>query len=437
MYTPRLKSFLPLGLLVLCTASWGADFKIRPDREEGLYSPGEEATWTIEAVGLEDGQSAPASAKYQLLSNGLVKLEAGTLELTDGEATFTATRDDPGTLLLIVEADGIDKSLSGAAFDPQGLEPVLPRPGDFEAFWAEKLKEADAVPLNPVLKPEDSEKSGVELWQVTLGNIRGTEVHGQLARPKDAEGKLPAMLIVQWAGVYPLHKDWVTGYAAQGWLVLNILAHDLPIYEPKEFYDELKAGRLSGYPRIGNDDRETSYFLRMYLSCYQAVRYLKERPDWDGETLVVRGGSQGGLQTLVTAALCNDVVTTALARVPAGCDLNGPVGGRAAGWPKWYNATEGKDPEKVRHAAEYYDVVNFAPMIKCPTFIGLGLADTTCPPSGVFTVANEIEGPVELVTLPSCGHKSTDLNPHSPFYQLEQEWLDELVKGETPLAVGQ
>jgi len=34
-----------------------------------------------------------------------------------------------------------------------------------------------------------------------------------------------------------------------------------------------------------------------------AIEYLFERPDWDGRTIVVTGGSQGGLQSLVAAGL--------------------------------------------------------------------------------------------------------------------------------------
>ena len=49
--------------------------------------------------------------------------------------------------------------------------------------------------------------------------------------------------------------------------MLNINAHDLPIDQPTEFYKQQAAGPLKNYPYIGNDDREKSYFLRMYLSC--------------------------------------------------------------------------------------------------------------------------------------------------------------------------
>ena len=62
----------------------------------------------------------------------------------------------------------------------------------------------------------------------------------------------------------------------------------------------------------------------------------------DGHTLVVTGNSQGGLQAIVTAAL-NPKVTAVLTLVPAGCDMNGPLAQRQAGWPGWYWASKGRD----------------------------------------------------------------------------------------------
>jgi cephalosporin-C deacetylase len=63
----------------------------------------------------------------------------------------------------------------------------------------------------------------------------------------------------------------VTDRAAEGWLVLNINAHDLPMDEREPFYTDQSAGPLKEYPSIGNDDRETSYFLRMCLSALLAL----------------------------------------------------------------------------------------------------------------------------------------------------------------------
>jgi len=216
--------------------------------------------------------------------------------------------------------------------------------------------------------------------------------------------KLPAMLIVQWASIYPLQKPWVTDRAAGGWLVLNIMAHDLPIDEPAEFYAAQTDGPLRDYWGIGNDDRETSYFLRMYLSCYRAAEYMSQRPDWDSKTLVVSGTSQGGQQTLMLAGF-HPKITAALALVPAGCDMLGPDIGRRGGCPQWYSITNGKDPAKVHQASRYFDVVNFASRVRCPVLAGVGLIDETCPAAGVFAALNQMQVPKEIVVLPQSDHQ--------------------------------
>jgi cephalosporin-C deacetylase-like acetyl esterase len=107
---------------------------------------------------------------------------------------------------------------------------------------------------------------------------------------------------------------------------------------------------------------------------------LKIRPDRDGRTIVVTGCRQGGQQAFVTSGLHPDV-TAALALVPAGADFNGPVVGRAAGFPSWYNRIEGRDAVAVRATAPYFDIVNFARNITCPVLVGAGLEDVVCPPS--------------------------------------------------------
>ena len=210
--------------------------------------------------------------------------------------------------------------------------------------------------------------------------------------------------------------------------MLNVLAHDLPIDEPAEFYQKQAAGPLRNYWEIGNDDRETSYFLRMYLSCYQALEYLRSRPDWDGKTLVVAGASQGGQQTLVAAAL-HPRVTAALAMVPAGCDMLGPTVGRTGGWPQWYDCIQGKDPAKVREASRYYDVVNFAPRIKCPVLVGYGLIDETCPPEGIQAAVNAISTPKEVIPLPQGEHLEQDGSHQAYYERLNEAWLPALRDG--------
>jgi len=72
-------------------------------------------------------------------------------------------------------------------------------------------------------------------------------------------------------------------------------------YQSRYLPPNQATGVRSDYYTIGNTDRETSYFLIMYLRDSRAIDYIAGRPVSDGTTIVVMGTSMGGQQSLVTA----------------------------------------------------------------------------------------------------------------------------------------
>lgn len=425
--------FVVVGLLASAARGWSQEITVNAAKAGGVYASGEKIVWHVGVQGA--GAADIHKVSYVLLKGGLTEMGRGELTLQENGMDLETKLDEPGAILAQFSASLHDKPVikaaAGALVDPEKIAPSTPRPADFDTFWKSKIEELKAVPANPVLEPSKSGMANVDYWKITLDNVRGTKIRGQLARPKGEGKKFPALLMVQWAGVYPLHKFWATNRANQGWLTLNISAHDLPIDSPDDFYKQQSETALKRYPAIGNDDRETSYFLRMYLACYRAVDYLAGRDDWDGKTLVVMGGSQGGLQTIMTAGL-HPQVTAAIANVPAGADQNGPLVGRQPGWPAWYWSVGGKNPAKVRETSKYFDIVNFAGGIKCPTLVAAGLIDTTCPPSGIAAAFNQIQAPKELLIMEKAEHKDAN-NSQALFNQRSEEWLKDLSAGNSPL----
>ena len=215
--------------------------------------------------------------------------------------------------------------------------------------------------------------------------------------------------------------------AAEGWLALNINAHDLPIDEPPAYYKQLADGpeHLAWYPARGNTDRDKSYFLRMYLGVARAIDYLKTRPDWDGKTIVVQGGSQGGLQSIVGAALRPDDVTAISVSVPAGCDQFATDDGRLTSWPHWLKNVTPATLDRVRETSRYYDGANFASRVRCPALVGVGLLDETAPATTVCAAFNRFAGPKELVIEPLTTH----YGPFDAYYTRATAWREAIVAG--------
>ncbi|MGA3283349.1 MAG: acetylxylan esterase [Verrucomicrobiota bacterium] len=408
---------------------------VAPDKSNGIYQIGETVHWTVEWRG---GTNAPA-AHYILKSGGFTEVGQGELTFSNDAATLESKFDKPNTMLVEVQwqpENNSNRVWGGAVAAPDKILPAAPPPADFDAFWKAKLKMLKKVPAHPKLEKVDSGKPGVAYWKITLDNIGGTHIEGQIARPEKGQ-KFPALLIPQWAGVYGLQKSWVTDRAKDGWLALNIEAHDIPIDQPESFYKEEYDGPLKNYWNIGNDDRDQSYYLRMYLSCVQAMKYLKSRPDWDGKTFVVMGQSQGGQQTLMLAGLCPEDITAALALVPAASDMLAPEAGRATGFPNWYFNTDGKDPKKVHETSRYYDPANFARRIKCPVLIALGLHDEQlAPPSSILADANRITSPKEVIILANSGHQNVHGSQEPFFHRAYYDWLPAL-KADKPAPVRQ
>jgi cephalosporin-C deacetylase-like acetyl esterase len=425
----RLRIAFVACLAVASSVQAAPKVKISLDKESGIYQPGQSVTWTIELADSE--KPLTGTTTYRVLKGGLTEMAGGKLELTKGKATVTATRNDPGVLLLAVihqpEGDKNVKNLvthAGASYAPRKIVASSPVPDDFDAFWKAKIAQLDAVPMNVKLEKIDVKDDNIEYFKITMDNINGRKIYGQIAKPA-GKSQLPALLQVQYAGVYPLQRDWVIGQARKGWLAMNISAHDLPIDKPAAFYMEKAQKELSDYPGIGNDDRETSYFLPMFLSCRRAVDYLTQHPDWNKGPLVVHGTSQGGYQSIVTAGI-HPAVTALASNVPAGCDHTAKAVGRAPGWPNWASRTwqKGKTEEKMLATSRYFDAMNFATRVKGPALVGLGLADTTCPPEGILATVNNLKGSKQVVIMPLATHSGD----HRAYNKAFAEFLEEQKK---------
>lgn len=421
-FTPQ--SFA-LTLLLACRAlaqDQALNLQISPDRPDGTYAAGETITWNLTLSGLKSGSEAPAPA--YAVTSGNTKLSSGTVTFAQGKATITTTLDKPGVAVLKVDIKTKWGSpASGATVDWPKIRFSVAEPADFDTFWKTKLAELATVPANPVLEAvADSGSPDIQLWKITMDGFRGTKIHGYLARPKTPQ-TLPAQLQLQYWGVYPLNKAEVVNHAKKGWLAMNIMAHDLPCDGDAAFY---KNPGINTYVNTGAEDPDKSYFLRMFLAGSRAADYLAGRGDWNGKTLLVQGGSQGGFQTLAVAAL-NRRVTHATVFVPGGGNLTGFLDNQPNGWPGWvYSKAEGAQREAMIRTAGYYDTNHFAKRITCPVLVGTGLLDTISRPETQFTMFNNLAGPRRMVLMPSDEHTG----PHTAYKAVQAEWWKAAALGQ-------
>jgi len=398
---------LAIGSLHAQTAAPVVLLKATTDHPDALYQVGETATFTIEAT--QDGKPLAAGKVICVLSkDGVQSQPPQTVNVQDGRAILVGKLIEPGFLLLRATS-GKASAMAAAGYDPLALQPSMPVPDDFDAFWAAQKAALAQVPMTPSLTPVPGAVKGVSAFDVQITSL-GQPVSGYFGRPQQAQPKsLPAILHVHGAGVGSSslgNTAWALNEG--GMLALDINAHGLPNGKPKEFYAALAAGELKNYRSEGNQDRDKCYFKGMFLRLVRAIDFLTAQPEWDGKTLIVYGSSQGGFQALAVAGL-DPRVTFICAGVPAGCDHTGSQANRISGWPKLVPLdAEGKPDAAALQTARYFDCVNFATRARCRgAAVTVGFIDTTYPPTSVYAAYNALTVPKTIHPDVLAGHTNT------------------------------
>jgi cephalosporin-C deacetylase-like acetyl esterase/pimeloyl-ACP methyl ester carboxylesterase len=398
------------------------------DRPDAIYKAGEKAVFRLSLT----DKTAPAAIpplKWALTYDGVRDIASGQVTLVDGRATVEGTLSEPGTLRLEVtpatDADMLGTALAAAVFDPYQIEPTAKLPADFKDFWNAQKAELAQVPMDARTEPVAQDNPGVEVFEISLANIKGLRIRGYLAKPKGATA-LPALISLPGMGNHPGTIKRAADTAALGFLALDIGIHDFPTTFPSVTSPELdeKWKQLMGYPWMGREDRTTYYYRQVILGIVRAIDFIDSRPDWNRKVLITSGGSQGGGLAIIAAGV-DSRVTAVAAVCPALAEYTGPLMGRPDSAPRRLifepRVGQGSKPDpKIIEATAYYDAVNFARFVKVPAIMSIGFIDTGVPPTVAFSVYNTLTGPKAVALDPLMGH-----NQAKSYAELRRKFFQE------------
>ena len=377
-----------------------------PDHADWTYRTGEKANFVAYAI-CENVRLRNTEITYSYGPDKLDAVKTATVRTDDkGEAHFTVPgAKEPGfvTVRVKVQKDGMEySSMTNIAYDPYDIKPTTTLPADFKEFWDAEIDKASRIPMKTMMRhSEEQSNDRVDVYYVRVQSYRvGNYVYGVLSVPKKP-GKKPAILRLPGAAVRSFSGPNELAY--DGFVVFEIGVHGIPVDQSPEIYRQLEAGSLAGYTKIGIDNKETYYYKRSILGCLRAMDYLCSRDDVDTTRLATYGGSQGGMLSIMTAAL-DRRVKALFAYFPAFCDVTGYYYGRGGGWPHLF-----KDPNELNikarvEVSKYYDTVNFARFITVPGFYAWGYNDYVCCPTSTFSAYNVITAPKELHVGRDTGH---------------------------------
>lgn len=375
------------------------------DRADWRYALGDTARFSVSLS--RQGKPIPGvPVVVEISRERLPAHRTDTVKLSRGRAVVRAAASEPGFLraTAIVDVDGVRYTrYATAAFAPERIEPTATMPPDFEAFWRDAIAEARRTHLAPMMTrmPERSTPE-VDVFHVSFQNQRvGSRLYGILSVPT-RPGKYPAMLVVPGAGVRPYFPSVAT--ARKGVIHLTIGIHGIPVDRDSLLYNELRATALQNYMRAGIEDRDLYYYKRVFVGVVRAGDFIFSLPQFDSSNYVVQGGSQGGGLAIIAGAL-DPRVRAIASSYPAMADHSGYLHGRPGGWPHVFADTAGmKAKQEKIETLRYYDVVNFARLLRVPGIYAWGFNDRVVPPTSVFAAYNVITAPKESVIVPETEH---------------------------------
>jgi cephalosporin-C deacetylase-like acetyl esterase len=292
-------------------------------------------------------------------------------------------------------------------------KPSPARPVDFESFWKDTREELRHIPLS--LKLEllaQTESAHIEWERASFVSFGGVNVTGYLLRWKD--GKQRPLVIHSHGYNSQCTPKWEWGRAGMNVFGVDIRGFGLST-------EALPHRSLWGYMLTGIESRE-SYVLRGAICDYiQAI--------WVGKTLlgaevsrtVLQGtGFAGGLALMAEAA---SQVADVLA-------LADPTFGWCEGRPCFVKAEPGSEldqyleerpeaAEDLERVLRYFDPMNFAESVVCPTLVGLGSRDVA-PARSVRAIANHLAGPHRVMEFPVSQSTSA---AEELWKQFDEEWI--------------
>ena len=405
------------------------------DKDPVSYKPGEKIVFTVEPQDLDgpvpegefflrwertgdDGvtekdkipfDGKPFVYETSLAKPGFVRLLVEVVD-ADGkpyQKKFTGDATTPEGKIAMNKYEKAKKTVffdGGAGADIDTLQQGSPEPVDFDEFWKREKEALAALPFNAKRVEIPCKNPDVNLYAVSIDCTGPRPVTGYLSIPKAAEQgrKYGARLGTLGYGTKEQQPP-ENPHAAT--IILTINAHGFLLREfgaTDEYYKTFPSTIQTKPYSYGlnpeeNAKAETAYFYGMTLRVIRALQYLKSLPEWNGETLVAEGGSQGGTQS-IWAAGCGEGVTRASCAFPGFCDMGKELVGRLrGGWPRVIYAP----------GLDYFDPVNFAKRIPSTCSVDIpraGLGDYTCEPSGIAVLWNNLKCPKRILWMQGSEH---------------------------------
>lgn len=293
-----------------------------------------------------------------------------------------------------------------------------PRPDDFDAYWAEALRELDATAPRPELVPNTTLSTArIECFDLWFTGVGGARVYAKYLRSKaahaDARATAKHPAVLQFHGYSQHSGDWLDkfGWPAEGFCYA---AMDCRGQGGKsEDNGQVLGTTLRGHivRGLGDPDPRKLAFRNVFLDAAQLARVVMNFSEVDANRVGCFGASQGGALSLACAALEPRIRRTAPV-FPFLCDYQRvwemDLGETAYEELKVFFRHFDPRHEREREIFTrlgYVDCQHLAPRIQAEVLMFTSLMDKFTPPSSQFAAYNRITAKKDVVVYPDFGHE--------------------------------
>ncbi|WP_075980400.1 acetylxylan esterase [Bacillus massilinigeriensis] len=273
--------------------------------------------------------------------------------------------------------------------DLHSYKPTLTAREDFVDFWqtmsSQVPPQIDAE-VNWLSYPIEQ----VKVADVTIKSWDHTPLRAWLISPNQLNKETPALL--HFHG-YTDSRGQVEQYLKWALQGITVISFEIRGQGFSPDYAKYPNGtQIQGWMTLGIEEKGSYYYANVYKDVMACVNWAFELDGIDRTRVGVFGESQGGALALVAAAM-NQEIQMVMADYPFLSHFERAL--KIASGPYTeilyyfkYRDPEGKRYEKVLENLSYFDMMNFAPLVKCPSLLCIGLEDSVTPPSTVFSVYN-------------------------------------------------
>jgi len=321
----------------------------------------------------------------------------------------------------LTEYDDTIKRVFGVS--PEKLRSTLHRPADFDAFWKETLAELKKVPPQYKIIPrKDLSNKDKKVYLIEMKSYKNFTIRGW-------------MVIPTFGHRFPVHYR-VPGYGVEMHPNMDaddFIAFDLNVRGSGNSQDDIKLN-TDIYSTTGLEDRDRYIYRGAFMDCIRGLDFLYAHHDMGVDTskIYVEGGSQGGCLGVVTAALDKRVKVLTI-QVPLYSDIRDTYHISSTYteqvfpfkmFRKYKDTHPGYTWDEFYKVFDYYDPQNFAPLVKCPVLMGIGLLDLYCPPRSSMCMFNHLgTDKKEYVTVANTTHE-VNFN----YFMFQNNWLREQLR---------